>query len=269
MYDPNIGRWLNEDPIGFEAGDENLYRYVGNDPVNKIDPSGLLEFDHSVSQPPKLDGKLGVDFVISQKLESDDKMTAADGSQLWQTNEVKTYSFVWDRANQVVVISDDTKLILDVNNIGGKTTPISGITDKIGIKLGNPNEADDVILFVQVVKKRMGLRPFKVNNGAVEFLAPSLPTQPKTTYEASPEQWARANQMQQANPMPLEVTMIYMYLNRECVREAIDVKSEKERIDKMAELFKGIWGGDAPAGELRIEYLKYGNLGEWRYPEAK
>ena len=43
MYDPSIGRWLEEDPLGFEAGDANLYRYVGNGPTNKIDPYGLWE----------------------------------------------------------------------------------------------------------------------------------------------------------------------------------------------------------------------------------
>ena len=41
MYDPSIGRWFTEDPIEFEGGDADLYRYVGNDPTNAIDPSGL------------------------------------------------------------------------------------------------------------------------------------------------------------------------------------------------------------------------------------
>jgi A nuclease of the HNH/ENDO VII superfamily with conserved WHH len=41
MYDPGIGRWLTEDPIGFSAGDDNLYRYVGNAPTDSTDPSGL------------------------------------------------------------------------------------------------------------------------------------------------------------------------------------------------------------------------------------
>jgi uncharacterized protein RhaS with RHS repeats len=41
MYDPSIGRWMEEDPIGFSAGDMNLYRYLGNSPVNATDPNGL------------------------------------------------------------------------------------------------------------------------------------------------------------------------------------------------------------------------------------
>ncbi len=41
MYDPTIGRFLSEDPIGFDGGDPNLYRYVGNSPPNGTDPTGL------------------------------------------------------------------------------------------------------------------------------------------------------------------------------------------------------------------------------------
>jgi uncharacterized protein RhaS with RHS repeats len=44
-YDPTVGRWITEDPIGFEGNDANLYRYVGNSPTNYLDPSGLYEQD--------------------------------------------------------------------------------------------------------------------------------------------------------------------------------------------------------------------------------
>ncbi len=40
-YDPEVGRFISEDPIGFEGGDVNLYAYVWNNPINWIDPSGL------------------------------------------------------------------------------------------------------------------------------------------------------------------------------------------------------------------------------------
>jgi RHS repeat-associated protein len=39
-YDPNIGRFLNEDPSDFDGG-INFYTYVGNDPANWLDPFGL------------------------------------------------------------------------------------------------------------------------------------------------------------------------------------------------------------------------------------
>lgn len=42
-YDANTGRWVNQDPIGFAAGDANLYRYLGNHPIMATDPSGLAE----------------------------------------------------------------------------------------------------------------------------------------------------------------------------------------------------------------------------------
>jgi len=40
-YDPNIGRFLSEDPLEFLSGDTNFYRYVESDPVNFVDPFGL------------------------------------------------------------------------------------------------------------------------------------------------------------------------------------------------------------------------------------
>ncbi len=40
-YDAETGRWTTKDPLGFAAGQENFYVYVGNDPINSIDPDGL------------------------------------------------------------------------------------------------------------------------------------------------------------------------------------------------------------------------------------
>jgi len=40
FYDPEAGRFISEDPIGFEGGDINLYRYVENNSINNNDPTG-------------------------------------------------------------------------------------------------------------------------------------------------------------------------------------------------------------------------------------
>jgi RHS repeat-associated protein len=43
-YGPSVGRFLSEDPLEFLGGDENLYAYVWNDPLQYIDPTGTWGF---------------------------------------------------------------------------------------------------------------------------------------------------------------------------------------------------------------------------------
>jgi RHS repeat-associated protein len=61
---PVIGRWMTRDPLG-EAGGINFYGFVGNNPVNFVDPLGLDWFR------PKSDiyvvGRMGNSFVAPGK----------------------------------------------------------------------------------------------------------------------------------------------------------------------------------------------------------
>ena len=56
QYDPETGKFLQEDPIGFAAGDLNIYRYVGNNPISYTDPSGLTPASETGAQSAKSAG---------------------------------------------------------------------------------------------------------------------------------------------------------------------------------------------------------------------
>jgi hypothetical protein len=44
-YDALVGRWTGKDPKRFGGGQANVFVYVGDDPLNRIDPTGLYGTD--------------------------------------------------------------------------------------------------------------------------------------------------------------------------------------------------------------------------------
>src|SRR5690606_32682717 len=64
-YDPVVGRFISEDPIGFAAGDTNVSRYVGNGVTTATDPSGLESWEELVEQEYKLVRQLNTLFGTS------------------------------------------------------------------------------------------------------------------------------------------------------------------------------------------------------------
>ena len=47
-YDPGSGAFITRDPMGYAAGDANLYRYCGNNPISATDPTGLDQVSFTV-----------------------------------------------------------------------------------------------------------------------------------------------------------------------------------------------------------------------------
>lgn len=71
-YDPQLGVFLSEDPLGFGAGDANIYRYVGNNVINAVDPSGLNSRatvrSDGKTQVGRVNDNLGVLLGLLEKL---------------------------------------------------------------------------------------------------------------------------------------------------------------------------------------------------------
>ncbi len=54
FYDPTLGRWLTPDPAGFVDG-PNLYAYVLNSPLNRLDLFGLFSLEFSFGDDDRID----------------------------------------------------------------------------------------------------------------------------------------------------------------------------------------------------------------------
>jgi RHS repeat-associated protein len=72
---PSLGRWMEQDPIGYIAGDSNLYAFTAANPVGVTDPIGLeppseelpglhLGFRHNDDGSPYFDAPLGSQSAI-------------------------------------------------------------------------------------------------------------------------------------------------------------------------------------------------------------
>lgn len=61
FYSPDMGRFLQTDPLG---SDSNLYRYCGNNPINRADPAGL--FSDEVPLNPEDAGETGQGLAAIQ-----------------------------------------------------------------------------------------------------------------------------------------------------------------------------------------------------------
>jgi RHS repeat-associated protein len=80
-YGPVMGRFERLDPKGFPAGDPNLYRYVGNEPTDNVDPTGLYD-DWQPVQIPVRDPSKTIVLIGPPHLEvpSDNHRPRSDGT---------------------------------------------------------------------------------------------------------------------------------------------------------------------------------------------
>jgi RHS repeat-associated protein len=67
-YDPRSGRFLRQYPLGLDAGDANLYRYVFNSPANLTDPFGLASGGEYGSKAGAAAGAVGAIRLLGDRI---------------------------------------------------------------------------------------------------------------------------------------------------------------------------------------------------------
>jgi RHS repeat-associated protein len=73
-YDPLMRRWTQKDPIRFDGGQENIYVYVGDEPINRLDANGTGWFCDKfpwfpgcgTKEPPPTPTPTACDYMKSQ-----------------------------------------------------------------------------------------------------------------------------------------------------------------------------------------------------------
>ncbi len=89
-YDAQVGRWTAKDPILFNGGQTNLYVYVGNDPVNYLDPSGLINTEGVIVGAVGIAGAV-VGYVVAAGLASTGVGIGAASGAVY----ISTISLAW------------------------------------------------------------------------------------------------------------------------------------------------------------------------------
>jgi RHS repeat-associated protein len=77
-YSPRLQRFISEDPIGFAGGQINLNSYVGNDPVNRIDPMGTS--DSWVHWLETYNAAIAVGYPVADAMQLANQVALADFS---------------------------------------------------------------------------------------------------------------------------------------------------------------------------------------------
>ena len=104
-----MGRFVNEDPSGFDGGDVNLYRYCNNSPVINVDPSGLcwsgigqgVSFDMSSLYSQTATARKSSSYLPSNPYASSANSTPSGGYTTGVPNYVPTQINVSDWSKSV------------------------------------------------------------------------------------------------------------------------------------------------------------------------
>ena len=147
MYHHSLGRFLQSDPTGFDAGDMNLFRYCGDDPVDRSDPTGLYRIGSGLSSEEKKQVE-DAQKIAADKLEKgvaaiEYSVAAGKGSEPFEVVK-RDFEGVFHKPvtieDMAKYAKDASKMITALRDDGTKGYVISGKDQAYFTKNGHAND---------------------------------------------------------------------------------------------------------------------------------
>ena len=168
FYDPQSQRWMSQDPMGFDAGDSNLYRYVNNAPTNGVDPSGFDVYRIGGDGNDKNDWAVAHSMAnlkaeIKSVLDAANKKGIKDwlAVGMFLANGIHKNRFVWTKEGGFIDMRHFFAAAFNSLRFGSSKGAVENAglgVEKRQAKSGDPGEQKSGFAFEDLPSNRMGTR---------------------------------------------------------------------------------------------------------------
>ena len=136
-YDPAVGRFISEDPLGFGGRDVNLYAYVASNPVNWVDPLGLIRFH--IFAPTENNDFNFVDPTIEQIRMYEHGLDLLKDTLQKSKCGRKYYEKLGVNIDELLIRGQGPNVYVNTSDNYGRTYPKSKIIELDNLAFASPN----------------------------------------------------------------------------------------------------------------------------------